>query len=56
MNRFRGIVMLIAAAAAFWKGWQLHRGELAVLAFGLGAFALALAIWHLWRKSPPPRV
>jgi hypothetical protein len=47
--------MLIAAAAAFWKGWQLHRGELAVLAFGLGALALALAIWHLGSKPPPPR-
>ncbi len=47
--------MLIAAAAAFWKGWQLHRGELAVLAFGLGALALALAVWHLTRKPPQPR-
>ena len=55
MNRLRGIVMLLAAAVAFWKGWQIHRGETAVLAYGLGALALALAIWHLTRKAPQPR-
>ena len=34
--------MLVAAAIAFWKGWQIHHGETAVLAYGLGAIALAL--------------
>ncbi len=48
--------MLVAAALAVWKGWQIHRGETAVLAFGLGALALALAIWHLTRKPPRARV
>jgi len=52
MNRFRGFMMLLAAALAVWKGFQIHRGEMAVLAFGLGALALALAIWHLTRKPP----
>ena len=47
--------MLLAAAAAIWKGWQIHRGETAVLAYGLGALALALAIWHMTRKPPQPR-
>jgi hypothetical protein len=56
MNRFRGFMMLVAAALAVWKGWQIHRGETAVLAFGLGALALALAIWHLTRKPPRARV
>jgi hypothetical protein len=28
----RGVVMLLAGALAAWKGWQLHRGELAVIA------------------------
>ena len=55
MNRIRGIVMLLAAAVAIWKGWQIHRGEPAVLAYGLGALALALAVWHLTRKPPQPR-
>jgi hypothetical protein len=56
VNRIRGIVMLVAAALAMWKGWQIHRGETAVLAYGLGAMALALGVWHLMRKTPQPRV
>lgn len=55
MNRIRGIVMVIAAAVALWKGWQIHRGETAVLAYGLGALALALGVWHLTRKAPAAR-
>ena len=48
--------MLAAAALAIWKGWQIHRGETAILAFGLGAIALAIGVWHLTRKAPLPRV
>jgi hypothetical protein len=55
VNRVRGIVMLLAAAVAIWKGWQIHRGETAMLAYGLGAIALALGVWHLTRKAPLPR-
>ena len=29
VNRIRGVVMLLAAAVAIWKGWQIHRGEMA---------------------------
>lgn len=50
MNPIRGIVMLLAAAVAFWKGWQIHRGETAMLAYGLGALALAMGVWHLTRE------
>jgi hypothetical protein len=50
------MVMVLAAAVAIWKGWQIHHGETAVLAFGLGAIALALGVWHLTRKTPLPRV
>jgi hypothetical protein len=55
MNRIRGIVMVLAAAVAIWKGWQIHRGETAVLAYGLGALALALGIWHLTRANEAHR-
>ena len=55
VNRIRGVMMLLAAAVAIWKGWQIHRGETAVLAYGLGALALALAAWHLTRKPPQPK-
>lgn len=55
VDRFRGIVMLLAAALAMWRGWQLHRGEGAVIAFGLGALALALGLWHLGRNESAGR-
>ena len=44
--------MLLAAAVAIWKGWQLHRGETAILAYGLGVMALLVGIWHLTRTDP----
>lgn len=47
--------MLLAAGIAFWKGWQIHRGETAMLAFGLGVLALVMGIWHLTRKAPQQR-
>ena len=55
MNPVRGVVMLLAAVLAFYKGWRIHAGETAVLAYGLGLLALVLAIWHFTRKTPLPR-
>jgi hypothetical protein len=54
VNRMRGIVMLLAGAIAGWKGWQIHHGERAAMAYGLAALALALGVWHLRRKEPAP--
>lgn len=48
--------MLLVACVAFWKGYTLHGSHLAFTAFGLGALALALAVWHLTRKPAPPRM
>ena len=55
MEQVRGVLMLLAAAVAFWKGWELHGGRAAMLLFGLGALALALAVWHLTREARRPR-
>ena len=55
MNRMRGIVMLMAAAVAGWKGWRIHHGEMGVIAYGLAARALAMGVWHLTRKPPAPK-
>jgi len=52
VNRIRGIVMLLAAAVAAWKGWQFHLGERALIAYGLAVLALSLGVWHLWRQEP----
>jgi len=56
VNQFRGILMLLAAGVAFWRGWKIHAGHTALLAYGLGALALGLAFWHLSRKPDRPRV
>jgi hypothetical protein len=50
MNHVRGILMLIAAGIALWRGWKIHYGHYAWWAYGLGALALGLATWHLTRK------
>jgi hypothetical protein len=55
MNQFRGVLMLLAAGVAFWRGWQIHVGHNALLAYGLSAVALGLAVWHLTRKPDKPR-
>lgn len=46
MNPFRGILMIVAACIAFWRGWQIHHGHYAWMAYSLGVLALALAVWH----------
>ena len=51
MNLFRGVLMLVAAGIALWKGWAIHTGPYAWMAYGLGAAALGLAVWHLTRKA-----
>lgn len=48
--------MLVAAGLALWKGWRIHTGQMAVLAYGLAALALGMAVWHLTRKPPARRV
>lgn len=48
--------MLLAAVLAFWKGWQLHRGQMAMMAYLLGVLALAVAIWHFTHRAPRRRI
>jgi len=48
--------MLIAAVIAFYRGWQIHSGHYAWLAYGLGVVALGLAIWHFVLSSRNRRV
>ncbi len=48
--------MLLAAGFALWKGWKIHTGSHAWMAYGLAAAALALAVWHLTRPADGRRV
>jgi hypothetical protein len=56
MNQLRGILMMVAAGVAFYKGWSIHTGQNALLGYGLGVVALVLAVWHLTRKNSVRRV
>jgi hypothetical protein len=47
----RGILMIVASAFAFWRGWQIHHGRYAWMAYGLGFLALALSAWHFVNGS-----
>ncbi len=51
MEQARGILMLVAAGIAFYRGWKIHTGREALLAFGLGVLAMGLAVWHLTRAT-----
>ena len=42
MEQARGMLMLLAAGVAFYRGWKIHTGREALLAFGLGLAALGL--------------
>ena len=50
MNPVRGVFMVLAACVAFWRGWQIHTGQKALLAYVLGVAALWLAVWHFTRR------
>ncbi len=52
MTHFRGIVLLLAGGFALYQGWKIHTGHHALWAYGLGALAVAVGIWRLWRKEP----
>jgi hypothetical protein len=56
MNHFRGMLMLVASAVAFYEGWKIHSGHTALLGYCLGVAALGLAIWHLTRSATQLRV
>jgi hypothetical protein len=56
VSRVRGLLMLVLACVAFWRGYKIHTGGMVFTAYGLGVLALGLAVWHLTRKPAPPRV
>jgi hypothetical protein len=56
MNLFRGILMLVLGAFALYRGWMIHTGQNAWMAYGLGILAFALGIWRLTRRTDKPLV
>jgi heme exporter protein D len=48
--------MMVAAAFGFWRGWQIHHGRYAWVAYGLGVSALVLAVWHFVEGARRTRI
>jgi cadmium resistance protein CadD (predicted permease) len=51
MNVFRGIILFGLGVFAIYKGWTLHTGQRAWLAYGLGLVAIGLGVWRLLRRE-----
>jgi hypothetical protein len=56
MNAVRGILLFGLGVFALYKGWLIHTGQKAWLAYGLGLVAIALGIWRLLRRENKPLV
>jgi hypothetical protein len=55
MGPVRGFILIMLGLAALVRGFTLHGRPNTGLAFGLGAAALALGVWHLTRKPAARR-
>lgn len=56
MSAVRGILMFALGVFAIYRGWVIHTGQQAWLAYGLGVLALALGVWRLLRNPNKPIV
>lgn len=56
MNAVRGILLFGLGVFALYKGWLIHTGQKAWLAYALGLVAIALGIWRLLRRENKPLV
>lgn len=56
MHSVRGVMLLAAGCFALYAGWQIHIGERAFFAYGLGLLSIAIGIWRLTHGPAPPRL
>lgn len=50
MGALRGIIMFGLGVFALYRGWLIHTGERAWLAYGLGLVAIALGVYRMLRR------
>jgi hypothetical protein len=52
MDAFRGVVLIVFGVLALYRGWTLHAGRTALLAYALGVVSLAIGAWRVTHKPP----
>jgi hypothetical protein len=51
MGQIRGVVLIIFGVLALYRGWTLHTGRTALLAYALGVVSLGIGAWRVTRKA-----
>ncbi len=54
MSKMRGIILIVLGVLALYRGWTLHSGQGALIAYALGALSLAIGVWRVTRKESRP--
>ena len=56
MGPIRGVILIIFGVLALYRGWTLHQGAPALLAYALGALSLAIGGWRVTRSTARRRL
>ena len=51
MGPIRGVILIIFGILALYRGWTLHAGRQALLAYALGVLSLAIGGWRVTRGT-----
>jgi len=55
MDKIRGVLLVALGAFVLYRGFVMRGSPSFWPAIGLAVAAIALGLWRLLRKSPPPR-
>jgi hypothetical protein len=50
VDQMRGVILILFGILAIYRGWTVHTGQHALLAYALGVVALAIGAWRVTRK------
>jgi hypothetical protein len=56
MGPMRGVILIIFGILAVYRGWTLHAGLQALLAYALGVVSLAIGGWRVSRRTARRRL
>ena len=51
MGPMRGVILIVFGILALSRGWTLHAGAQALLAYALGVVSLAIGSWRVARRT-----